>query len=247
MFDPSTQAAGPDGDPRQDRAPPGGVRAPDQGAGQGPPNAPGGPPESNDSPAFEQDDFACARHDGADEPHDPGVVQPGAFPASPAPPLHGGTRRKRRVLSRHDETLPTRVRPEHLTPAQRLLLLDTWQRSGLPAGDFAALVGVCRQTLMAWKHRFDTEGPGGLVDQPRGAPKGSKLPETPAAPSSCSSKITPTGAASASAICSSAARHSRPAPARSHECSWRPAMSSRTSTGASNVEQRRAYAREAAA
>jgi hypothetical protein len=29
-----------------------------------------------------------------------------------------------------------------LRPQQRLLLLDTWQRSGLPAGDFAALVGL---------------------------------------------------------------------------------------------------------
>jgi len=29
-----------------------------------------------------------------------------------------------------------------LTAEQRLLLLDTWQRSGLPAGDFAPLVGM---------------------------------------------------------------------------------------------------------
>jgi transposase InsO family protein len=64
-----------------------------------------------------------------------------------------------------------------LTPEQRLWLLDTWQRSGLPAGDFAALVGVSKYTLYAWKKRFDTEGPGGLVDRPRGAPAGSKLPE----------------------------------------------------------------------
>ena len=38
------------------------------------------------------------------------------------------------------------VKPEEspqpaMTPEQRLLILDTWQRSGLPAGDFAALVG----------------------------------------------------------------------------------------------------------
>src|SRR5262245_2488483 len=43
----------------------------------------------------------------------------------------GGRRRRGRRL----------VQPEHkpapLTPQQRLLLLDTWQRSGLPAGDFA--------------------------------------------------------------------------------------------------------------
>jgi transposase InsO family protein len=64
-----------------------------------------------------------------------------------------------------------------LTPQQRLLLLDTGQRSGLPAGDFAALVGVSKHTLYAWKKKFDTQGPAGLMDQPRGGPAGSKLPE----------------------------------------------------------------------
>ena len=34
-----------------------------------------------------------------------------------------------------------------LTPQQRLLLLDTWQRSGLPAGDFAAMVGLLVPSL----------------------------------------------------------------------------------------------------
>jgi hypothetical protein len=33
-----------------------------------------------------------------------------------------------------------------LTGAQRLLLLDTWRRSGLPAGDFAPLVYTTRGT-----------------------------------------------------------------------------------------------------
>jgi transposase len=63
-----------------------------------------------------------------------------------------------------------------LTPQQRLLLLDTWQRSGLPAGDFAALVGLSKFTLYRWKKKFDTEGPAGLLDQPRGT-GGSKLPD----------------------------------------------------------------------
>jgi transposase len=56
-------------------------------------------------------------------------------------------------------------------------LLDTWQRSGLPARDFAALVGLSKHTLHDWKKRFATHGPAGLLDQPRGAPPGSKLPE----------------------------------------------------------------------
>lgn len=69
------------------------------------------------------------------------------------------------------------VRSTQFTPQQRLLLLDTWTRSGLPAGDFAVLVGVGKHTLYAWKKRFDKLGPAGLEDQPRGGPKGSRLPE----------------------------------------------------------------------
>lgn len=64
-----------------------------------------------------------------------------------------------------------------LTAEQRLLLLDVWRRSGLPAGDFAALVGLSKHTLYDWKHKFETEGPAGLQDKPRGGPKGSRLPE----------------------------------------------------------------------
>jgi transposase InsO family protein len=67
--------------------------------------------------------------------------------------------------------------PPAITPQQRLLLLDTWQRSGLPAGDFADLVGINKTTLLAWQRRFDAEGPGGLMDKPKGVPPGSKLPE----------------------------------------------------------------------
>jgi transposase InsO family protein len=64
-----------------------------------------------------------------------------------------------------------------LSPQQKLLLLDTWQRSGLPARDFGALVNISRHTLYAWKRRFQELGPAGLMDQPRGVKKGSKLPE----------------------------------------------------------------------
>jgi transposase InsO family protein len=67
--------------------------------------------------------------------------------------------------------------PPAITPQQRLLLLDTWQRSGLPAGDFADLVGINKTTLLGWQRRFDAEGPGGLMDRPKGPPAGSKLPE----------------------------------------------------------------------
>jgi transposase InsO family protein len=94
-----------------------------------------------------------------------------------APRLTGrGVRRKRAVLDGVPAVAP-RVAPENLTPEQRLLLLDTWQRSKLPASDFAAMVGISKHTLYTWKWKFEEQGPGGLVDRPRGGPKGSKLPE----------------------------------------------------------------------
>jgi transposase InsO family protein len=64
-----------------------------------------------------------------------------------------------------------------LTAEQRLLVLDAWQRSGLPARDFAPLVGMSRHTLYAWKKKFESEGPAGLMDKPRGGPPGSRLPD----------------------------------------------------------------------
>src|SRR5262245_55482085 len=93
---------------------------------------------------------------------------------APPPPLSGrGLRQGRgRRLVKKDE-----AKAQALTAEQRLLLLDTWQRSGLPAADFAALVGLSKHTLYVWKKRFDADGPGGLMDRPRGGPRGSRLPE----------------------------------------------------------------------
>ena len=88
-------------------------------------------------------------------------------------PRLAGTRKSkgRRLVKPEESPQPA------MTPEQRLLILDTWQRSGLPAGDFAPLVGVSKHTLYAWKKRFDEQGPAGLMDQPRGGPKGSRVPE----------------------------------------------------------------------
>jgi len=83
----------------------------------------------------------------------------------------GGATRTRRLVKN-----PSKPRA-NLTSQQRLLLLDTWRRSALPAGDFAALVGVSKHTLYAWRKRFDEAGPAGLVDQPKGPKEGSRLPE----------------------------------------------------------------------
>ena len=63
------------------------------------------------------------------------------------------------------------------TAQQRLLILDIWIRSALPAGDFAPLVNVAAHTLYAWRKRFEEFGPAGLSDNPRGAPAGSRLNE----------------------------------------------------------------------
>jgi transposase len=102
------------------------------------------------------------------EPADSGDAEPEQPITSPRlkSPLRG-----RRLVKSADSA------PSPLTGEQRLLLLDTWRRSGLPAGDFAPLVGISKHTLYAWKHKFETDGPAGLEDQPRGGPKGSRLPE----------------------------------------------------------------------
>ena len=41
-----------------------------------------------------------------------------------------------------------------LMPQQPLSLLGTWRHSGLPAGEFAPLVGVSKHTLYAWHRKF---------------------------------------------------------------------------------------------
>ena len=41
------------------------------------------------------------------------------------------------------------------TPEQRILLLDTWKRSGLPAKEFANMVGVVKHTPYTWKKKFE--------------------------------------------------------------------------------------------
>jgi len=84
-----------------------------------------------------------------------------------------GRRRRPRALSKPE----TAARKKGLSGQQRLLLLDTWQRSGLPAGDFAPLVGVSATTLYKWKKLFQEHGPAGLADQPRGRRRGSQLPD----------------------------------------------------------------------
>ena len=84
-----------------------------------------------------------------------------------------GRRRRPRALSKPERAAGRKS----LTGQQRLLLLDTWRRSGLPAGDFAPLVGVSKHTLYKWNKLFQEHGPAGLADQPRGTRRGSQLPD----------------------------------------------------------------------
>jgi transposase InsO family protein len=67
--------------------------------------------------------------------------------------------------------------PTGFTPEQKLLLLDTWRRSGLSAGDFSTLVGVPAHALYSWRKRFEEEGPAGLMPKPKGQRQGSRLPD----------------------------------------------------------------------
>ncbi len=108
-------------------------------------------------------------------PRDGSEVNGSAGPiGSKAPPLsgRGAARRRGRRLVKPDE-----VERAPLTGEQRLWILDTWKRSGLPAGDFAPLVGVSKHTLYSWKKQFTEHGPAGLMERKRGVREGSRLPE----------------------------------------------------------------------
>ena len=82
----------------------------------------------------------------------------------------GAPRRTARTVS------PEAARIAAFSGEQRLLLLDSWLRSKLPATEFAALVGVTSTTLYGWRKRFEESGPAGLMGHRRGQ-RGSQLPE----------------------------------------------------------------------
>jgi transposase InsO family protein len=109
--------------------------------------------------------------DLTDEPMVPESVE-GASGTSPAPATKSDWRRRAARAVPADPAAGG-----FTTPQQRLLVLDTWQRSGLPAVEFSALVQISPQTLYAWRRRFEAEGPAGLSDQPRGPHRGSRLAE----------------------------------------------------------------------
>jgi transposase InsO family protein len=123
--------------------------------------------------------FGVGNPDGAGGGAEGRRSRPGAEPPAPLPtsgssqrpPLAGRGPKRGASLARLPST------ESHFTPEQRLLVLDAWRRSGLPAGDFAPLVGVSKHTLYAWQKKFATMGPAGLMDQPKGVRPGSRVPE----------------------------------------------------------------------
>jgi transposase InsO family protein len=143
-------------------------------AGEDPLEPPGGSAEFTSQGDSEQAQFP-GRASAASSDEGDGRNEGASGENDQAIPPRLTGRRKNRVLSK--PSVPSRPTIEILTPEQRLLLLDTWQRSKLPAGDFASMVGLSKHTLYNWKRKFEEEGPGGLVDRPRGGSKGSRLPE----------------------------------------------------------------------
>jgi transposase InsO family protein len=110
--------------------------------------------------------------DATDDGEEEGALPEEPFEEVRRPRLVGTVKGKGRRLVKPAEDSSASIGAE-----QRLLILDSWLRSGLPAGDFAPLVGVSKHTLYGWKKKFDELGPAGLMDQPRGGPKGSRVHE----------------------------------------------------------------------
>jgi hypothetical protein len=152
------------------------------------------PPESNPQPVSEQPQaadspMAASGPPGSSPDQPPGdrppsteaVIEP--IDAEPAPDTADGLadlppglvtdadaglrRYQRRPAPGRRLVKKDSPAPPPLTAEQRLLLLDTWRRSGLPAGDFAAMVGVSKHTLYA-----GPPGAGALGSAPRPRPPG---------------------------------------------------------------------------
>ncbi len=114
------------------------------------------------------------------------VIEDDGEPAPPSQPLRGPRSRPHLPYGQGWQKQPGAQPPgpgakppvaDKQTGEVRLKILDTWMRSGLPAGDFAPLVHVSKHTLYSWKQRFEADGPAGLMDRPRGSARGSRLPD----------------------------------------------------------------------
>ncbi len=107
------------------------------------------------SPVWPDSDEGPLDPDAGDEmPSVP--IDPEPFGVTPVRLSGRGPRSSKRLVTPAEAAASTR----RLTPEQKLLILDRWQRSGLPATDFGGMIGLSKQTLYSWKKRFETLGPG---------------------------------------------------------------------------------------
>lgn len=93
-------------------------------------------------------------------------------PADPPPPWRGGGRtrpRKNRALQK--KAGPKKV----FTGEEKLLILDVWKRSNLPARDFAGLLDVSPHSLYAWRKKLEENGPEALFPAAPGPEPGSRV------------------------------------------------------------------------
>jgi len=134
-------------------------------------------PFSEGGPPVPASEFPGGGAGGAESRRSRDGAEPAPPPADEVasrPKLSGrGVPRRKRGAAL--ERLPTTEKS--FSPEQRLLILDAWRRSGLPAGDFAPLVGISRHTLYLWQKNFSREGPAGLMEKPKGVRTGSNLPD----------------------------------------------------------------------
>lgn len=147
------------------------------------PNRPGALPDVPseqpcDLPAAAPDWIGAAREvlqglteEASQNAHD---STPSSVPAPTIDPTITAERKKAPQQRRAACDRPSRPA---FTLEQRILILETWSNSRLPGSEFAPLVGVSPHTLYCWRRAFEQEGPAGLVQKPRGAPPGSRLPE----------------------------------------------------------------------
>jgi transposase-like protein len=98
-------------------------------------------------------------------------------PSPPSPPSHLPITAERKKPPQQRRASCDRPSRPAFTLQQRILILETWSTSRLPGSEFAPLVGVAPHTLYCWRRAFEKDGPAGLMQKPRGAPPGSRLPE----------------------------------------------------------------------
>jgi transposase InsO family protein len=58
---------------------------------------------------------------------------------------------------------------------EKLLILDVWKKSGLPAKDFSGLVDLSPHSLYAWRKKLEEEGPEGLFPAAPGPSPGARV------------------------------------------------------------------------